>query len=71
MFGNILLLALGAWGLYYTWTRRSKAGSSLFFDLASPVRYPKTFIFVIALRLFVFGLCFSVAAYRIIFGLTE
>jgi len=71
MLVNLLILALGAWGLHYTWTRRKKAGSSLFFDLASPVRHPKFYLFAVGLRLVIFGLCFGVASYRLVFGITD
>lgn len=71
MLVNLLLLALGAWGLYYTWTRRSKAGSSPFFGMASPVRYPKAYIFAVGLRLVIFGMCLIAGGYRLIFGITD
>ena len=71
MLANLLLLALGAWGLHYTWTRRKKAGSSLFFDLASPVRHPKFYLFAVGLRLVIFGLCFGTGAYGLVFGITD
>lgn len=67
---NLLILALGAWGLYYTWTRRSRAGADPFFDMSSPIRNPKMYVFAIGLRLVVFGVCFGVGAYRLIFGIT-
>jgi len=67
---NLLLLVLGAWGLRYTWTRRHKAGSDPFFDMASPVRNPKMYAFAIGLRLVIFGLCFGAGAWRLVFGIT-
>lgn len=71
MLANVIVLAIGLWGLYYTWTRRHKAGSKLFFDLASPVRNPRFYAFAIGLRLLVFGLCVAVSGYRILFSITD
>ena len=68
---NLILLLLGAWGVHYTWTRRARAGSSLFLDLASPVRHPKMYAFAIGLRLVIFGTCLAVGVYGMLFEIVN
>ncbi|URI06853.1 hypothetical protein MW290_13235 [Aquincola tertiaricarbonis] len=70
MLANLIVTALGAWGLYFTWTRRSQSGGSLFFDLASSSRNPLAYRFAVGLRLVGFGACLLVGGYRLIFGIT-
>ena len=71
MAANLIIALLGAWGVHYTWTRRARAGSSLFLDLASPVRNPKMYAFAIGLRLAIFGACLAAGVYRILFGIVD
>jgi hypothetical protein len=68
---NLVLVALGAWGMYFTWTRRHQSGGRLFFDLASSVRSPWAYRFAIGLRLVIFGLCLLVGMYRLVFGIVD
>lgn len=70
MLVNLLVTALGAWGVYYTWTKRHTAGGSLFFDLTSSIRNPAAYAFAIGVRLLIFGTCLLVGGYRLVFGIT-
>lgn len=71
MLANIIITALGAWGVWYTWTRRHQSGGSLFFDMASSVRNPIFYRFAITLRLTVFGACLLIGSYRLLFGIID
>lgn len=71
MWVNLALLAVGAWGLHHTWTRRHQSGGSLFFDMASSVRTLRAYRFALGVRLVVFGLCAAVGGYRLVFGIGD
>lgn len=70
MLVNLFLTAVGAWGVYYTWTKRHTSGGSLFFDYASSTRTPVAYAFTIGIRLLIFGAAFLVGGYRLLFGIT-
>ncbi len=71
MLVNIFLLISGIWGIWYCLKYRSRAGIDTFFDYASPTTHPTAHVFVIGLRLLIFGLCAAVGSYRLLFGIVN
>lgn len=70
MLVNLLLTALGAWGVCYTWTKRHTSGGGLFFDLTSSTRNPVAYALAIGVRLLVLGPRLSGGGYRLVVGIT-